>query len=93
MDKEDRASEVLEFSVSSSKGFDFLVFAVGSLYSGIELLMTQRPTGAFSVSFKYLGDLDALIYGLLVYTLKPELEILFCICERATSKDCLEVLS
>ena len=93
MEKEDRTSEVFEGSVSSSNGFDFLDLAVDSFCSGIGLLIAQRITDAFSVSFKHLGDLDDLLYGLLVHTFKPALKILFCISERSASEDGLEVLS
>ena len=57
--------------------FDFLNLAVDSFCSGIGLLMAQRITDAFSVSFKHLGDLDDLTHGLLLHTLKPEFEVLF----------------
>ena len=93
MEKEDRASEVFEFSVSSTDGLDFLNLAVDSFCSGIGLLMAERITDAFSVSFKHLGDLDDLIHGFLLHTLKPEFEVLFCIRESAAPKDGLELLS
>ena len=73
MEKEDCASEVFEFSVPSSNGFDFLNLAVDSFCSGVGLLIAQRITDAFSVSFKHLGDLDDFLFGLLLHTFKPEL--------------------
>lgn len=92
MEREDRASEVFEFSVPPSYGFDFFNLAVDSFCSGVGVLIAQRVTDAFSVSFKHLGDLGDFLYGLLLHAFKPELEILFCIRERAASKDGLEVL-
>ncbi len=66
MEKEDRTPEVFEFSISSSDGFDFLNPAVDSFCSGIRLLVAQRITNAFLVSFKHLGDPDDLLYGFFV---------------------------
>ena len=41
MEKEDCASEVLEFSVSSCNGFDFLDLAVDLFCSGIGLFIAD----------------------------------------------------
>ena len=86
MEKASCTSEVVEFSVPSSNGLGFLNLAVDSFCSGIGQLIARRITDAFSVSFEYLGDLGGFRYGLLVHTLKPELEILYCIRERVASK-------
>ena len=56
MEEGDRASEVFEFSVSSTDGFDFLNLAADAFCSGIGLLVAERITDAFSVPFKHLGD-------------------------------------
>ena len=93
MGEEDSASKVLECSISSSNGLNFLDLAIYSFCSGIELLVAQRIADAFSVSFKHLGDLDDLLYSFVVHILEPELEILFCIRKSAASKDGLKVLS
>jgi len=93
MKKEDRTLEVFERSVSSSNGLHFLDLTVDSFRSGIGLLMAKCITDPLSESFKHLGDLDDLLYGLLLDTLDPERQILLCFCERAAPKDGFEVLS
>ncbi|MDE2955832.1 MAG: hypothetical protein OXU68_02340, partial [Bacteroidota bacterium] len=72
MKKEDCTLEIFERSVSSSNGLHFLDLTADSFRSGIGLLTAKCITDPLSVWFKHLGDLDDLLYGLLLPTVNCE---------------------